>query len=577
MRLVPPLSGAAPIRSLAFAHDRCPARVGGAWPCETARAAECQSRFPPVKCTRRTSIVRLERSIDLGRNLGPAGAGNLRSAFRMRDSWKAARVGLFVVLAIAASFGVYKLVEERAAGEDGYNVYAIFDDAQGLVPKSRVLIAGIQVGYIDTIRLVNAQARVDIHIDEGVILYDDATVQKKSASILGEAILVINPGTMTRTPVVDGARIAVAEPPPAIDDILAIVGDIGRDVRQVSGQLARVFGTDEGGQQMASSLRNLTEALEAANRLISQNEEVIGRTLRNVEAATGTAGPQLVRILDNVEHVTADVRTIMDNNRDGLNTATGQVSDTIASINRASHQLEEVLADVEQITGRTAAGEGTVGRLTSDETLIDEVEGVAEGIGDIVGGIARLQTIVGLRSEYNFLANTFKSYVELRLQPREDRYYLIQLINDPRGLTEFSQTVVRRSPPIPGEPPFYQETRVETRDAFRFTLMFAKRVAFATARFGILESTGGVGFDFHLFDDALEMNADLFAFGENTYPRLRVRAAYEVLSRFWVLGGVDDALNESSDFFIGGMLRFNDEDLKSILPFAGGSLSAGGN
>src|SRR5690606_36354573 len=128
----------------------------------------------------------------------------------------------------------------------------------------------------------------------------------------------------------------------------------------------------------------------------------------------------------------------------------------------------------------------TLGRLTQGETLIDEVEGVFESVGDIVGGSARLQTIIELRSESNFLANTFKNYVGLRIQPREDRYYLFQLINDPRGLTEFQQTTVRRSPPAEGEPAFYQETRVTTRDAFRFSLMFAKRIHFATFRFGIL-------------------------------------------------------------------------------------------
>jgi hypothetical protein len=33
---------------------------------------------------------------------------------------------------------------------------------------------------------------------------------------------------------------------------------------------------------------------------------------------------------------------------------------------------------------------------------------------------------------------------------------------------------------------------------------------------------------------------------------------------------VDDALNGTRDVFLGLMLRFNDDDLKGILPFAGG-------
>jgi phospholipid/cholesterol/gamma-HCH transport system substrate-binding protein len=225
------------------------------------------------------------------------------------------------------------------------------------------------------------------------------------------------------------------------------------------------------------------------------------------------------------------------------------------------------MKDVKTVTERTARGEGTIGRLTQDEKLINEVEGVVEDVSSFTEPIGRLQTIVRLRSEYNFLANTFKNYVGLRIQPREDRYYAFELIADPRGKTTFTQRQVRVSPPPDGEPEFYQETVSETKDAFRFSLMFAKRIHFATFRFGILESTGGLGVDFHLLNDHLEMNTDVFAIGEQQYARLRIALAYEVVKRLWVVGGIDDTLNESRDFFLGAQLRFNDEDLKSILPF----------
>jgi len=108
--------------------------------------------------------------------------------------------------------------------------------------------------------------------------------------------------------------------------------------------------------------------------------------------------------------------------------------------------------------------------------------------------VSRLQTIVGLRADYNFLANTVKSYVELRLQPSEDKYYLIEVINDPRGFTQFEQTDVDTTDTT--KPPHYREVRTVTTNAFRFSLMFAKRLGPFTGRFGIKESTGGIGIDY---------------------------------------------------------------------------------
>ncbi|HJK98931.1 MAG TPA: MlaD family protein [Polyangiaceae bacterium LLY-WYZ-14_1] len=494
----------------------------------------------------------------------------------MRETWNAAKVGLLVVGMLGLGWFAYRAVEEGVGGPGGYRLYALFEDARGLIPKSRVLIAGIDVGYIRKISLVERQARVDLEITEGIEIHEDGSISRESASILGEAILVIDPGSRDAPLLEPGDRIPTAPGAPSTDEILSSVGRTAESVESIAAQVERVFGTEEGGQLMQQALVNLAEALEAVNRTIRANEQVVGNTLANLEATTNQAGPRIVRILDNVERVTSDLRVLAEASEGELDAQGGAVAGTVASLRRSSDELESVLEDVQEVTGRIARGEGTVGRLTEDETLIDEVEGTVRDIGDFVGPIARLQTIVELRSEWNFLANTLKSYVSLRLQPREDRYYLIQFVNDPRGQTSFTETTIRRSPPGDEEVPIQQETRVTTTDDFRFTVMLAKRVAFATFRFGILESTGGVGTDLHFFRDALEFNVDLFALGEQAVPRLRVRAAYEVVSKLWILAGADDVFDEDADFFLGAQLRFNDEDLKSILPFAGTSTLAGG-
>jgi phospholipid/cholesterol/gamma-HCH transport system substrate-binding protein len=485
----------------------------------------------------------------------------------MRETLNAAKVGLLVIVVVVASILIYRFVDESSGESNGYRVYAIFDDVQGLVPKSRVLIAGIPVGTIDAIKLEGEKARVDLRINGDVKLYKNALVGQRSASLLGESLLVIRPGGPPAPEMKDGERIAAEPKPTKTDDVIQTVGQIADSVKKVTDQLERTFGTDEGGKQMQSALRNLTEALEGVNRTIKANEEAVGHTLANVDQITSDAVPKIDKILAHVEEVTRNINAIVQQNGGDVSKGLSRVDDTVESIERSAQELEQVMKDVHTVTERTAKGEGTIGRLTKDEAVIDEVQGIVEGVNNVVGPIARLQTIVELRSEYNFLANTFKNYVGLRIQPREDHYYMFQLINDPRGKTTFTQRQVRVSPPPDGQPEFYQETISETKDALRFSLIFAKRLYFATFRFGIIESTGGLGVDFHFLDDHLEINNDVFAIGEQQYARLRVRLAYEVVQRLWIVGGVDDMLNQSRDFFLGAQLRFNDEDLKSILPF----------
>jgi phospholipid/cholesterol/gamma-HCH transport system substrate-binding protein len=178
-----------------------------------------------------------------------------------------------------------------------------------------------------------------------------------------------------------------------------------------------------------------------------------------------------------------------------------------------------------------------------------------------------LQTILVLRTDYQFLSSTVKSYVELRLQPREDKYYLIEVVNDPRGLTRYEQIDVDTS--NPNEPNHYREVRTVTTNSLRFSLMFAQRFGPFTGRFGIKESTGGVGLDTSLFEDRFELRQDLYGFGEVVLPRWRVSLGYEFVHRLWLIGGVDNILSDTErDYFVGAQLKFNDEDLETILPFA---------
>jgi phospholipid/cholesterol/gamma-HCH transport system substrate-binding protein len=177
------------------------------------------------------------------------------SAGSMRETWNAARVGLMVVLGLIVTFAVYRYVDEQSSTDSGYGVYAYFDDVQGLVAKSRVLVAGIPVGYISSIRLEGTRARVDLRIEEGLTLYEDARVTMRSLSLLGERALVIRPGTPGLPEIPDGGQILAADEGVQTDDIMVTVNDIAQSVKKITAQMERAFGTEEAGDRMQSSHR----------------------------------------------------------------------------------------------------------------------------------------------------------------------------------------------------------------------------------------------------------------------------------------------------------------------------------
>jgi phospholipid/cholesterol/gamma-HCH transport system substrate-binding protein len=475
----------------------------------------------------------------------------------MARGTQAAKVGIFIAATGAAGYGIYRFVGPEVAGGSGYTVHAYIKDATGLATRSRVTIAGIPVGTLDSIKLENGEARLNVKVRDDVALYDNATLGKKSASLLGESVVVLTPGTSDHVKLKNGDEVHVIVSETTPGEIMDEVKEIADSIRAVAKQLAASIGTDQGGQNIKVILQNVADATDALNKTVRENREVIRETLANVDSITRNANPEIAKILENVRVVSSDIREMMAVAGQSKEGQKGDLRDTIERLDASSKSLQSALDHVDSISGRIDRGEGTIGKLTKDETLINEVQGVAEGVNDYVGGITRLQTIVGLRADYNFLANTIKSYVEVRLQPTEDKYYLIQLVNDPRGLTSITDTTT-------------------TTDAFRFSLEFAKRMGPFTGRFGIIESTGGIGVDVHLLQNRFEIVNDLFGFSEEVQPRYRVYISYEFLTHLWMNGGVDYLFDATKrDYFLGLSLRFNDEDLKTILPFSGGAAAVG--
>ncbi len=486
---------------------------------------------------------------------------------RLNRATTAAKVGVFAVVLFGVGLLMYRFVNKANGPGNGYVVYALMRDASGLAKRSQVRVAGIPVGTIDNVRLEGELARVDIRMNPEVVLYEDAAATKVASSLLGEYFIGITPGTEGKRKLKDGDRILIVIESTSTDQLIRQLSDIARDVKQVTSSLASSVGTDQGKEDIKSTLSNLAQVTEALNQTVRENRATIHDILIHVDAITKNGRPEIQHILENVRETTNEVRELTAKAQEGKPGSEGEVRQIIDKVNRASNSLESALKNIDDVTGRLDRGEGTLGRLSKDEKLINEVEGVTEDIGDFVGGLARIRTIVGLRTDYQFLGNGVKSYVELRLQPSEDKYYLVEVVNDPHGLTSYEQVDVDTT--NPNSPPHYREIRTVTKDALRFSLQFAQSFGPFTGRWGIKESTGGIGLDLLLFEKRFELRQDLFGFGEVVLPRWRVSLGYEFVNRLWLLGGVDDILSNSRrDYFVGAQLRFDDEDLKRILPFA---------
>lgn len=485
-------------------------------------------------------------------------------------------VGLVVIAGLVSGTWMFGQVKE-GIGDDpsGYRVSAVLDDVGGLAQKSRVVIAGITVGQIDKIELEGDKARVWLLVNTP--LRSDAKIAKRQASLLGENFLQLSPG-YKGIPLKDGDEITdvIYDVSPA--DLMKDAKKIVENVDQITTTIRNVLAGEEGEQKLAELVTDVNATVSEVRRIVAANSPKIDIVVDNVVHVTGEARGfvgdfrrEASRILTNAERVTADARVISGSVRQIVGENKGSVAEgfdgvkgAVARLGKALDKLDGTLERTTSIATKIDEGQGTIGRLINDDHLVNSVTELVDESRVFVRQLTRLQMVVAMRSEYYLGQRAAKNYLTLKIKPKPDKYYMLQIVDDPRGKTRFRETVTNSSDSATD--PLVREQETITEDSFKLSLQFAKRLYFATGRVGIIESSGGLGVDFHFFDDDLQIAADIFQFDANVNPRIRLAGTYTFFRHLYIAAGVDEVWNDQlTDFFIGAGIEFTDADLQAIL------------
>jgi len=533
----------------------------------------------------------------------------------VQSFWTPLRVGLVVAAAVAA-FGLGLYFIGGSIGRDKtYRVYAMFDDATGLGVRSRVQIAGIPVGQVDRIELdqTTARAKVWLKIKEEYPLHRNATITKRSESILGDFLLDLTPGTVEQPLLKDGDEIRNVVKQPGMGEVFNQLSKIAGDISAVTENMRRVLGGDKGENNLREIVDNLTHITQGIQGIIDRSQSRIDAILGNVQSFTGnlreigTGGEQdVLAILRNTREATSEARDILKTIGNVVGSQdTGELKRSVGSIRSSMDKLDASLANVKDITDKINRGEGTVGRLINDDKLAKNLEKTTSSLNELFGAVGQLKVEIQYRNEFllgctgvtacdrrtqpltgnalvDYSYNPWsKSYFSIRIIPKPDRWYGFELVDDPRGLVKRVQVQNTLLDP-PGPNSFFPNsyTQITTERTLKFSAYLAKRYGPLSGRFGILENTGGFGLKLHLLNDALVLSGDVFEFANplKLHPRIKVYADYRFLDHLFVTVGADDIANprvldtetptrvvSGKDFFVGAGFYFTDEDIKLLL------------
>ena len=296
-------------------------------------------------------------------------------------------VGILITVAVVVLvLGTLWLV--RGGLSNGYPLFTRFAWGQNLKQGQPVLLAGVNVGYVEDVKLRRAgylDVQITIHDEYKVPKGSTATV--KAIGIFGDvAVALTPPKPAPATDYAPGDTVPTGAPAADVDQIMSRVDSIGTSVQVLMKSLqAEII--------EAGTLRDVHKAVASAAALSTQLQAVVAEQNRNLTTTMASANGAINSMSGSVNRLARAVdSTKIDASLENLRQTTANAARLSAGLDSTNNQIRALLAQAQN-------GNGTIGKLLSDSLLYR----------DIRHSVASLDSLLA-----DFKANP-KKYINLRI------------------------------------------------------------------------------------------------------------------------------------------------------------------
>jgi phospholipid/cholesterol/gamma-HCH transport system substrate-binding protein len=197
------------------------------------------------------------------------------------------KLGVFVALGtLFFIIGIYFVGKKQNLFDTTFRISAVFKDVSGLQPGNNVRFAGINVGIIENIQIVNdTSIRVDMQIQEKVhkFIKDDSQAIIGSEGIMGNKILIITPGSTGK--VIKNDAFVATTAPVNMDDIMKNLKVTIENAALLTADLSEITYSIRSGKGTIGKLFMDSTFAEEIDKTVGNIKEGTGDFQENMEAA----------------------------------------------------------------------------------------------------------------------------------------------------------------------------------------------------------------------------------------------------------------------------------------------------
>ncbi len=291
-------------------------------------------------------------------------------------------VGIFVVIGILLLALLTMKVEKFSIGKErGYLVNILFDSAAGLDKSAPVRVAGVHVGYVEKVTLEEGKARVTFRLPPDIAIYKDSKAYLKSEGFLGEKYVEITQGTRGTPKVEPNGVIEQGAPPVDVEQVLSKVSGLGDDIKEVVGPVKDLVKSMDP-KKVEGMIANLDKFSGQLEGLAKDSKETIQKA-KDAFASMEDIGDKVKRGEGTLGKLISDDSVYQD------------VKKTVETAKEASESAQKAVESLKNISEAVERGEGTLGKLIKDESLFQEAKETLQSVRGITEKVEKGEGALG--------------------------------------------------------------------------------------------------------------------------------------------------------------------------------------
>jgi phospholipid/cholesterol/gamma-HCH transport system substrate-binding protein len=267
----------------------------------------------------------------------------------------AASVGVLVVVFVGLLIGAYAALGRTLLAPKQTMYSATFADANGVVPGTRILMAGVKVGTVGEVKLESpTQARVQLLIDEKISIPTGTVVYSPTSLIgFGDSPVMLQPPAAGGAPLAAGSTLEGRKGSP-LEGILPGSKDTLAEVNGILKEIKKIVADRSTQANMKALLANSQETAKKFGVLADQMSGLLAENRGEVNTAIARGA----KAVGDVQRITALVAKLLEEGKlqRGATDILQQLKSTSKRADQLVAQMNTLVADpnIKKITSNVA-------------------------------------------------------------------------------------------------------------------------------------------------------------------------------------------------------------------------------